>query len=186
MVASAGLAGAGGCAWMGDEADNPIGSALWRYRVRASPREREWDKRDIGRGEGNRRRYFFTPDMIDQVKVLAGPPAVGSREAAADLATEKDVQTKRTEAEVAWAKVVEKDVIFNFASVFGAWLSAEQLPVTAEFFKKLGEDLKTIDGAAKKPLLRAARCCRGGRGEASAGWSGCVAANWSGGGNGSG
>ncbi|MCX6952031.1 MAG: hypothetical protein NTV51_07675 [Verrucomicrobia bacterium] len=99
--------------------------------------------------------HFVAADVIDYAKVLPMPPAAGSLAAAADLAAVRQAQAWRTEGQVAWAKLVEKDVVFNHAAVVGVWFAAERLPLTAAFFQRLGEDLRAVDGAAKKPFLRA-------------------------------
>jgi acid phosphatase (class A) len=97
---------------------------------------------------------FGVADKIDYVKVLPAPPVAGSRAAAADLAAVRQAQVDRTEEQIAWAKLVDGDVIFNQASVLGPWFAAERLPRTTEFFKKLEADIRAVDGAAKKPFLR--------------------------------
>lgn len=97
---------------------------------------------------------FGVADKLDYVKILPAPPVAGSKSAASDLAAVQQAQKDRTEEQVAWAKLVDEDVIFNQAAVLGAWFAAEQLPKTVAFFKKLEVDLRAIDGAAKKPFLR--------------------------------
>jgi acid phosphatase (class A) len=65
------------------------------------------------------------------------------------------VQVWRTPEEVAWAKLVERDQVFNNASVIGDWFTAANLPRTAAFFQELNDDLRAMDAASKKPFLRA-------------------------------
>ncbi len=72
----------------------------------------------------------------------------------ADLETILQVQASRTPEQVEWAKVVERDTIFNHATVLGTWFTASNLPVTAAFFKAFEDDLRWIDRVGKEPFLR--------------------------------
>lgn len=98
--------------------------------------------------------HFVNVVGLDFKAWLPEPPAAGSLAAESDLLAVRQAQAGRTPEQVAWAKLVEKDVVFNNASVLGAWLTKENLPQAAEFFAKLGEDLRAMDGASKKPFLR--------------------------------
>ena len=97
---------------------------------------------------------FVTLTAFDFGALLPAPPVAGSLAAQADLETVLQVQASRSATDVAWAKLVEKDDVFNHASVLGAWFAAERLPRTAALFKAIGNDLRALDGAAKKPFLR--------------------------------
>ncbi|MSU50563.1 MAG: phosphatase PAP2 family protein [Opitutus sp.] len=97
---------------------------------------------------------FVSPTAIDFKALLPEPPPLGSIAAQADLEAVLQVQAWRTPEQVAWAKLVEKDHVFNHASVLGAWFAGERLPQTTAFFKRIGDDLRALDGAAKKPFLR--------------------------------
>ena len=99
---------------------------------------------------------FAGPAAFDFAAILPAPPAPGSLAAQADLEAVLQVQAWRTPEQVAWAKFTEKEDVFNHASVLGAWFTRENLPVTAAFFKKLGDDVYAVGEAAKTlhPRLR--------------------------------
>ncbi len=97
---------------------------------------------------------FVTLEAFDFRAILAGPPAADSLAAHADLETVRQVQAWRTPEQVTWAKLVEKDNIFNHAEILGTWFNAARLPATAAFFKRIGDDMRVLDGASKKPFLR--------------------------------
>ncbi len=97
---------------------------------------------------------FGLGSRLDYTKIIPAPPALDSLAGMADLMVVRQAQAWRTEEQVAWANLVDRDVAFNNASVLGAWFTAERLPKTAEFFKRLDADVRAMDGAAKKPFLR--------------------------------
>ena len=97
---------------------------------------------------------FVAPTALDYVALLPVPPVQGTLAAQVDIEAVLQVQAWRTPEQVAWAKVVEKDQVFNHAAVLGAWFTAERLPATVAFFTALGEDLRAIDPVAKQPFLR--------------------------------
>ena len=99
--------------------------------------------------------HFVAVAEFDFRGVLPGPPAVGSLAAESDLVAVRQAQAWRTPEQVAWAKLVEKDSVFNYASLMGAWFTAERLPRLAAFFARVGEDMKAMDRAAKLPFARA-------------------------------
>lgn len=99
--------------------------------------------------------HFVAVAGFDFRAVLPDPPALGSLAAESDLMAVRQLQTWRTPEQVAWAKLVEKDQVFNYASVIGPWFTAEGLPRLAAFFARVAEDLKAMDRAAKLPFLRA-------------------------------
>ena len=92
---------------------------------------------------------FLPPGAIDLPAVLPPPPAAGSVAALGDLETVRQVQAARTPADVAWAKLIEKDQVFNHASVLGSWFTRENLPVTAEFLRRVTEDMFAAGKGAK-------------------------------------
>ena len=94
-------------------------------------------------------------EALNFVALLPPVPAAGSVAARADLDAVLQVQAWRTPEQIAWAKVVESDEVFNHAAVLGPWFTAARLPQTAAFFKALSDDLGAIDAASKKPFLRA-------------------------------
>ena len=86
---------------------------------------------------------------------LPAPPTAGSLAAESDLTAVRQAQAWRTPEQVAWAKLVERDNVFNYANVIGVWFTPERLPRLAEFFARVGEDLRAMDGPSKQPFLRA-------------------------------
>ena len=98
--------------------------------------------------------HFVKRDAIDFRSVLPAPPAAGSLAAQVDLEAVLQVQAWRTPEQVAWAKVVEKDSVYNLAGIVGAWFTAENLPVTKSLFSDVGDDLRALDAASKQPFLR--------------------------------
>ena len=99
--------------------------------------------------------HFVNVAAFDFRALLPEPPVAGSLAAESDLMAVRRAQAERTPEQVAWAKLVERDAVFNNASVLGAWFEKEKLPRTAEFFQQIGDDLRAMDGASKKPFLRA-------------------------------
>lgn len=97
---------------------------------------------------------FVRLAAFDFAALLPAPPAKDTLAAQVDLEAVLQVQAWRTPEQIAWAKLVEKDQVFNHAAVLGAWFTAERLPATAAFFTALGEDLRAIDPVAKQPFLR--------------------------------
>lgn len=97
---------------------------------------------------------FVNVGSLDFKALLPEPPVVGSLAAEADLTAVRQAQAWRTPEQVAWAKLVERDDVFNHASLIGDWFTKERLPRLAEFFRRIGEDMRAMDGAAKRPFLR--------------------------------
>ncbi|MEO5960633.1 MAG: phosphatase PAP2 family protein [Opitutaceae bacterium] len=98
--------------------------------------------------------HYVNPAALDVAKIIAPPPKEGSIAALADLEAVLAVQTWCTSEQIAWAKRIERDEIFNHASILGSWFKKENLPLTTAFFTDLGEDLRALDAVAKKPFLR--------------------------------
>lgn len=97
---------------------------------------------------------FVSLTAFDFRALLPEPPAAGSIAAQSDLEAVLQVQAWRTPEQVAWALRVEKDSVFNHAEILGGWFGAERLPRAEMFFKRLADDMRALDGAAKKPFLR--------------------------------
>jgi acid phosphatase (class A) len=99
--------------------------------------------------------HFLAPGAVDPQVVLPPPPAAGSLAARGDLETVLQVQASRTPAEVAWAKFIENDNVFNHATVLGAWFAKDKLPYTAEFFRQVTDDanaaVRGVKGAFARP-----------------------------------
>jgi acid phosphatase (class A) len=98
--------------------------------------------------------HFARLEALDFLALVPAPPPRDTLAAAAELETVRQAEAWRTAPEIAWAQRIERDQVFYHADVLGAWFTPENLPLTAAFFKTLGEDLRVLDGAAKKPFLR--------------------------------
>jgi acid phosphatase (class A) len=98
--------------------------------------------------------HFVTLAAFDFTRLLPPPPAANSIFARAELDVVVQVQAARTPEQVAWAKVVDADTVFNFADTLGAWFQRGTLPATDAFFKDLGDDLRAMDRASKTPFQR--------------------------------
>ena len=98
--------------------------------------------------------HFARIDALDIKAIVPAPPAAGSIGAQAEIETLLQVQAWRSAEEVAWAKLIDADNVFNHAAILGSWFTPQRLPFTAVFFKQLGEDLRALDALAKKPFLR--------------------------------
>jgi acid phosphatase (class A) len=84
---------------------------------------------------------FLQPEAVDWKSLLPPPPAPGSIAAWGDLETVLQVQAERTAADVAWAKLVEQDKVFDdYATVLGSWFEAKNLPVLADFLTQVTTD----------------------------------------------
>jgi acid phosphatase (class A) len=97
---------------------------------------------------------FVKVDALNVSALLPPPPAPDSVAGKADIESVLQVQTWRTPEQVEWAKLVDHDDVFNHANLIGAWFKTEGLPLTTDLFKKIGEDMRALDGIAKKPFLR--------------------------------
>ncbi len=98
--------------------------------------------------------HFVKPTAVDLARVVPAPPVAGSLAALADLEAVLQAQAWRTPEQVAWAKRIEKMTVFDNADVLGAWFTKEKLPLTAAFFKDIGEDLHEVSEVAKKLYTR--------------------------------
>ena len=85
--------------------------------------------------------YYLTPGHPDGVTLLAPPPAAGSAEEAADLASVRAVVKARTPAEEAQAIKDANLSIFLFEPAIGPFLKPGKLPKTEALFQKVKQDL---------------------------------------------
>jgi len=93
--------------------------------------------------------HFLQTSQFDLAGVLPPPPVPGSVAALADLETVLQVQRERTPAQVAWARMVANEHVFDIAPLIGPWFSPDKLPITAEFFHQLYQDSHAISERAK-------------------------------------
>lgn len=98
--------------------------------------------------------YFLNGASIDVRRILPPPPEAGSIVGRAELETILRVQAARTEKDVASAKFIEDDNLFNNASVLGEWFSKENLPVTAAFFAEIDADVSAVHAKSFYPRRR--------------------------------
>jgi acid phosphatase (class A) len=93
---------------------------------------------------------FVTREQIDFSKLLAPPPAVGSPLQKQEMAALLILQSNRTPAQEAFAKADMERSVFRFADVVGPDFTAEKLPKSAAFFKKIQENADYILAPAKE------------------------------------
>jgi acid phosphatase (class A) len=85
--------------------------------------------------------YYLALDHPDGVALLAPPPAPGSAEEAADLASARAVFKGRTPADEARASKDYSLSIFLFAPAVGSVLQPGKLPKTEALFQKVKKDI---------------------------------------------
>lgn len=94
--------------------------------------------------------HFLRVGAVDWPAVLPPPPANGSVAALADLETVLQVQATRTPADVAWAKLTEKDDYFaDYGAVLGPWFEARNLPVLNNFIRQVTGDVQAVNKKVK-------------------------------------
>jgi len=103
----------------------------------------------------SRKGHFLQPELLREVvRRLSAPPEPGSLAAQADLEAVLQVQTWRTDAQVAFAQRIDEGSVFDFAEVLGPWFTSERLPVTKKFLKQIDQDAKAAYGLAKQQFRR--------------------------------
>jgi len=85
--------------------------------------------------------YYLAPGHPDGVALLPSPPAPGSPEEAADLASARRVFKKRTPAEEARAKKDASLSMFLFAPAIGQCFQPGKFPKTEELFERVKKDI---------------------------------------------
>ncbi len=93
--------------------------------------------------------HFLRVQDLEVPSLLPAPPSPGSLAELADLETLVQIQTWRSPEAEAWARVVDRDTVWQYDTVLGPWFKAERLPRTARFFWKLTVDVHAISEAAK-------------------------------------
>lgn len=88
--------------------------------------------------------HFLRVESLDLDKALPPPPADGSLAHLADLEAVLQAQVWRTPEQMAWAKQIENDTVWQFASVLGTGFRAEALPKAARFFWQITVDTHAI------------------------------------------
>jgi acid phosphatase (class A) len=93
--------------------------------------------------------YYLASKHPDAVALLAPPPAAGSAEEAADLASAWAIFKARTPVEKARATKDASFSIFLFAPAIGPFFQPGKLPKTEALFKKVKNDIAEPLEAAK-------------------------------------
>ena len=100
--------------------------------------------------------HYVSADAIDWKTVQPPPPAPGSIAALGDLETILQLQASRTPADIAWAKLVEKDRVFDdYSDVLGGWFAEKNLPVTARLLGDVMADTNLLNKKVKDLYKRA-------------------------------
>jgi len=97
---------------------------------------------------------YLPADFPDAAALLPPPPDAGSAEAAADLATTRNISRARTPAQVAEASAEIKLTVFSFAAAIGPWFEAARLPRTEAFFRAIDADVRLVTDAGKAHFQR--------------------------------
>jgi acid phosphatase (class A) len=93
---------------------------------------------------------YLTKDEIHLTALLAPPPDPGSDAQRRDVSAVLEAQRTRTPVNVERAVADNELSIFRFADVLGPDFTAERLPITVEFFKRLQSDSRLIILATKE------------------------------------
>ena len=97
---------------------------------------------------------FIKPTDVPWETLLSGPPASGSDEEKAEIATILQWQDKRTASDIARCKAEERANPFIFSDVLGDKFADKSLPVTAEMLKQVQTDCKSFTDLAKAKWAR--------------------------------
>jgi acid phosphatase (class A) len=99
---------------------------------------------------------FVSQDNVDLLKLLPPPPPEKSAQAQAEISELIQIQKTRTQAEETQAVSDNKLNVFQFGGdVFGPKFKPENLPLTAKFFERLGEDAIAVFNGPKEHWHRA-------------------------------
>lgn len=97
---------------------------------------------------------YLRPEQVDLTQLLPPPPAAGSEAQRRDLAAVLDAQRARTAAAVTEAQADAEASVFRFADVLGPSFTAQRLPQTHAFFRRLGREMSQVVQAAKDHWAR--------------------------------
>lgn len=100
------------------------------------------------------RAEYVTPEQFDLQALLGDPPADDSPRHRAELDKLLSLQADRTPAQEEQCRKEERVTVFYFEPVLGPWFNAKDLPATAELFRHVDADLKTISDIAKQKWHR--------------------------------
>ena len=94
--------------------------------------------------------HFLDPSSVDWKSLLPPPADVRSLAGLADLETVLQVQAARTPADIAWAKLIEKDDVYaDYGDLFGPWFAEKNLPVLADFIRQVTADSHKVNKVVK-------------------------------------
>ena len=100
--------------------------------------------------------HFVSLAAFDLPQILPAPPAPGSLAARADLETVLQAQAWRTDEQLAWAQLIEKQTVFTvFGPILGTGFTAGNFPALVQLLADVGDDIRSISEAAKKVYPRA-------------------------------
>ena len=92
---------------------------------------------------------YLSPDKVALEKLLPPPPDAASAAQQRDLAAVLEVQERRTPDQIKRAIADDELSIFRFQDVLGPAFTAERLPVTVQFFKRVHIDARLVINASK-------------------------------------
>lgn len=96
---------------------------------------------------------YLKAETVD-LSALPEPPRPGSLAAEADLETILQVQAWRTEAQVEFAKLVDRMDAFEGAEAMGAWFTRDRLPACAKLLEEAMGDGEAMNMVAKLKYKR--------------------------------
>jgi acid phosphatase (class A) len=97
---------------------------------------------------------YLAAGSLDPIALLPPPPAAGTAEAAADLATTRTISQARTPEQTADAAAEVKLTVFCFSPVLGSWFQPGRFPKTEALFKQIDSDTRTVTGIGKSFFQR--------------------------------
>jgi acid phosphatase (class A) len=93
--------------------------------------------------------YYLNARQLDLTVLLAPPPDLGSAQARADEQQVAAAISARSAAQLAEAQEASQRSVFFFAGSIGPNFTAQRLPLTARFFKRIASDVHRLVLAAK-------------------------------------
>ena len=97
---------------------------------------------------------YIRPVDVDWKTILGDPPAEGSDVEKQEIATLLDLQSKRTQQEVARCKLEGKVDPFVFADVLGEKFTPRAVPLTAKLLRDISDDLEPFVSLTKAKWAR--------------------------------
>lgn len=92
---------------------------------------------------------FLSETAVDPVRLLPGPPLLGSEEAKAELDCMVAIQETRTQVQVARCCSEVRVTLAAFRDVMGPWFTAENLPKLNRLVQRADKDTKYFTDAVK-------------------------------------